>query len=530
MICNLSGLCGNISSPNLTKKAIEEPSIAPFVQVQIRGKDDAVLAQAMNITEIYGNNPIDIGVGNGSFPAVVKSLQVGTSNGAGAEIEIVDQEGGDFSVIFERVTRLGTATDSLCWIRYGWVSTVCGGGTVAVTSAEDPRGFQPTGGSVSPWIKLVMLTFSVEYSAGTIKYKINCIDSLATLIDSKYNETIDDRFVTAVRRLCTERNVPVRFVAFNGTTEIPFRFKVDGAGTCDATLGMRRPWAGRNRTVLSCIYEWTRLHLADTGGAQGLPIRVIMDHTTGRNGTLTFLASPIDPCAGASASNANNSIANYIVNGGCDSPVISFKPVIGWTGVGANAAGGAGGGAAPGTQLNRGPAPCLANIQANPQLYTPTNGGIRLGTNLAVSANRDDILASGPLRALRYVHSHTITNNLASLAWNPITAELKVQGDPSYTHPLLYLARYMSLSVLNPFQIGTQAPCRWTNVPSCNEVLSNNSWIIEGVSHDIREGSYTTTFKLRLVAPGQDAVLDAFLGPIINAVNSVGNAIAGLPF
>jgi hypothetical protein len=255
-----------------------------------------------------------------------------------------------------------------------------------------------------------------------------------------------------------------------------------------------------------------------------------MDHTTGANGTLIFLASPIDPCSGSSAANSNNSIANYIVNGGCDSPVINFKPTIGWTGVGANAAGGAGGGSAPGTQLNRGPSPCLANLSANPHLYTPTNGGIRLGTNLAVAANRSDILASGPLRALRYVHSHTITNNLVSLAWNPITAELKVQGDPSYTHPLLYLARYMSLSVLNPFQIGTQAPCRWTNTPSCNEVLSNNSWIIEGVSHDIREGSYTTTFKIRLLAPGQDAVLDAFLAPVINAASAVGNAIAGLPF
>ncbi len=530
MICTLSGLCGNIS-PNLTKKAIEEPSLAPFVQVQIRAANNAVLAQAfLNASEIYGNNPIEIGVGNGSFPAAVKSLQVGTSNGAGAEIEIIDQEGGDFSVIFERVTRLGTATDSLCYIRWGWVSTNCGGGSVAVTTAENPRGFQPTGGSVSPWISLVLMTFSVEYSAGTVKYKIHCVDTMNTLVTSKFSGVINDRFKVAVETLCRERAVAVRFVAFNGATEIPFRFKTDGAGTCDANTGLRREWRGQNRTVMTCVYEWARLHLADTGGPNGLPIRVIFDPTTGANGTLIFLASPTDPCASENAANANNSIANYVVNGGCDSPVISFKPTIGWTGVGANAAGGGGGGAAPGTQLNRGPEPCLANIRSNPHLYTPTNGGIRLGTNLAVSANREDILASGPLRALRYVHSHTITNNLASLAWNPITAELKVQGDPSYTHPLLYLGRFMSLSVLNPFQIGTQAPCRWTNIPSCNEVLSNNGWIIEGVSHDLREGSYTTTFKIRLLAPGQDAVLDAFLAPILNAASSVGNAIAGLPF
>lgn len=530
MICTLSGLCGNVT-PNLTKRAIEEPSVAPFAQVEIRGAPDAVNAQAFLNAEVYGQNPIAIGVGNGSFPAVIKSIQIGTSNGAGAEIEIVDQEGGDFSVIFERVTRLGTATDSLCFLRWGWVSTTCNGSSAAVTTSDNPRGFQPTGGSVSSWISLVMMTFSVEYSAGTIKYKIHCVDQLNTLATSKFGGVIESHFVPAVQDLCSERNVNVRFVAFNGTTETEFLFRTDGTGTCDARYGMFREWHGRNRSVSACINEWTGLHLADNGTPQGLPIRIIFDPnpSDGTNGTLIFLASPTDPCRGG-IDGGNSPIANYVVNGGCDSPVISFRPTIGWTGVGANSAGGGGGGSAPGTQLNRGPTPCLANLRSNPHLYTPESGGIRLGTNLAVSANRDDILASGPLRALRYVHSHRITNNLAALAWNPITAELKVQGDPSYSHPLLYLGRYMSLSVLNPFQIGTQAPCEWTNIPSCNEVLSNNSWIIEGVSHDLREGSYTTTFKLRLVAPGQDATLNAF-NAAIRAASTVGNVLAGiLPF
>ena len=36
-----------------------------------------------------------------------------------------------------------------------------------------------------------------------------------------------------------------------------------------------------------------------------------------------------------------------------------------------------------------------------------------------------------------------------------------------------------------------------------DNILSNKNWMIMGVNHQIKEGSYTTTLKLFLAVPGQ---------------------------
>jgi hypothetical protein len=63
----------------------------------------------------------------------------------------------------------------------------------------------------------------------------------------------------------------------------------------------------------------------------------------------------------------------------------------------------------------------------------------------------------------------------------------------------------MTIIALNPFyRVGQGSECKddWTASPPCNGLLSNRNWLILGVSHQIKEGSFTTSFKLILSAPG----------------------------
>src|SRR6185437_8328740 len=96
-----------------------------------------------------------------------------------------------------------------------------------------------------------------------------------------------------------------------------------------------------------------------------------------------------------------------------------------------------------------------------------------------------------------------------------ITAELKIQGNPAFADPILFTQRTISIIVINPFHIkrGIDNECGdWLQAETCNKVLSNKRWWVTGVVEDIREGSYTTTLKVRLDAPGVDVSFGEPLG------------------
>ena len=76
-------------------------------------------------------------------------------------------------------------------------------------------------------------------------------------------------------------------------------------------------------------------------------------------------------------------LGTYVVNGGKCSPVISFKPKIGFTGTVAYRTGGTGGGSSsPGTTPNNGPSPCLNNRDAMPHLHPGRQSPLRVGHNV----------------------------------------------------------------------------------------------------------------------------------------------------
>jgi hypothetical protein len=84
--------------------------------------------------------------------------------------------------------------------------------------------------------------------------------------------------------------------------------------------------------------------------------------------------------------------------------------------------------------------------------------------------------------------------------------ELRVQGDPSLGGPRKTFGRTVSLVFINPFHVmpNGRGCGDWLANPVCNCVYSNKAWWVKAIDHSIREGSYVTTIKVALMAPGSD--------------------------
>jgi hypothetical protein len=202
----------------------------------------------------------------------------------------------------------------------------------------------------------------------------------------------------------------------------------------------------------------------------------------------------------------------FIVNGGKCSNVISFTPNINWPAAFATLArGGNAGGAdnAHGVKKDNTRAGCK---------YQTENTGIK--QNVEATRWAKDIY--GPERSTEETEKSQMAHNKANNVREgimPIEAELRIQGNP---HPNFVDSRFIqgswaSIVVVNPFTIDGNwyGGCGdWMILADsvCNNILSNKHWRVTGVNHQIKEGSYVTTLKAKLDAPGIDIQSGESLG------------------
>ena len=90
-----------------------------------------------------------------------------------------------------------------------------------------------------------------------------------------------------------------------------------------------------------------------------------------------------------------------------------------------------------------------------------------------------------------------------------LTAELKIIGDPFYTNGVNFVAKFVSIVFISPFYIGNSKDVKrtgptWLQTSNCNSILSNKKYLIQGISHNISNGTFTTTLSLKLLAPNLD--------------------------
>jgi hypothetical protein len=297
-------------------------------------------------------------------------------------------------------------------------------------------------------------------------------------------------------------------------------------------LGMLGVWPCNGRNPLQTIHNW----LANVS-CQGLPTNgttpparrgiianfdptfVGYDTITGSNGRptpirltgrLILWADPHPNCANMSNNNTNVKAA-YLVNGGSCSPVLSFNPTMRWNFQALATSGGnlttETGRAGPTTDAR--------------QLLDCNLPGQGLSQQTVVSGNFGNQI---PRLAQPQMTANMAAHRRANILTYAVEAELKVQGDPSNfaCSPLFGTGQHLALIVTNPFYISnplnsdgsedttdtSSGGCNavWTTLTasSCNTILTSDRWFIKGVDHQIKEGSYVTTYKLFLPAPGNE--------------------------
>jgi hypothetical protein len=471
---------------NCLRKPIDAHTLAPFVEIRMVD-DDGKFITVGNKSDGKNNT------------AVIKSFSFGASNGVGAEVEIFDEEGGDFASFASKViNNLGAPVDQYqVKCKWGWIKADCNGSVSIVTSKTH---------------YLIIQETEVNFSNGGLLFKLNLVDNINLTFNTRTNnvygtDSADGRLSLkeAIKALFKDAKPAIEVVKFLRRKQTP-----DGGGGAipdcanlsqdteeiefEAASGPDGPkysWQANNQNPLSAARSWVMPYLTK-GKNRGV---VVFWDSTAPVGTLIFMEDPFSVCNDEDAQACLNSIGTFVVNGGKYSPVIQFSPSIKYMFSQAAKSGAANDAQAAEPGQMRGPGLCDPNKDLGPQ-------GTGKETRPIVPDHLRDNWIYG--QAAQQAARANAAQQRANTYVDTIEAELRIQGDPGLDDPNDLTKRTCSILVINPFHVVAQGQdCGdWLARPPCNEVLSNRVWRIEGVSHEIKEGSYTTTLKLRLNRPG----------------------------
>jgi len=509
----------------------DEPVLYPWVEAWIPGENFRL---SMGNTSSRENE------------AQIKSFNFGISNGLGVKIEVVDEAGGQFYKFFQRINYTNrAAADKMIRFRWGYIGqttqgeirnfksrsteTPAGGGCGAAGGAGLPLPDPSDPRMVSNEHTLFIQDIECQASsASCFKFIINALDMHANAMGAVDNRTFggekDPIFLTvAIKELFKPYNIDVDFLEIDSTgNRRPLRFFVP-PNTCPTEAQQRKVefcgpcgrWNVGNRPPLEAACAWMNETFSKDG--RGI-IRFWEDIPKGQK--LVFARSTRDPI---NSFDEQRVLGTYIVNGAACSPVISFQPNYKFmyqqsmTG----AVRPPGNAEMPNKNVGQKQAG-LDPDKAPPSAMTNlTNAGISMMPN---TGQRTWIWFLQD--AAKYVLDAATHNNYANMVFTPIEAELKIQGNPAYEWPYMCNGYALSVVYLNPFRpkqtfFGEFGDAEWfqgnpskfgLSTDQCNPILTNCNWLIMGVSHDIRDGAYYTTIKVRLLTPGVDLPPNAPLG------------------
>lgn len=461
---------------------IDAHNIGPFVKIRIEG----------------GNEP-PLTVGNKSCPncspqhsAIIKSFEYGTSDGFVVKFVVHDQAGGSFDRFFKSLNTdfCEITTDYKAVATWGWTGVKCDNQVVLIESEP---------------VTFLISSLSTNMSSGKIEYEVEGTDLFRGMMQSRAFKVIgDDKnpvlLKTAIKRLFSEAPEPlitnVQYLRRrpNGRTET-WEFK-------------REPeckWEPANRNKMAVAIDWMRPYLTDRD-------KGCIDWTWDSGG-----ADPNKPEAGiifwedlTGRDIKCSNLGMYIVNGGELSPVISFQPKFQWNYTHLHRTGGVAGGGGGSFQGDR---KIDGGHEASKE-DCKKGAGVQVGSQ---SADHEDVIRC------KGMGKEVMKDNLDAEAKQhkartplsfPVEADLVIQGDPTITAAREIYKNHVSIIVVNPFYLeggtglidnffGIKCP-DWTIKPPCNDLGSNSKWQIHGVNHSISQGSYVTTLKLFLEAPGVD--------------------------
>lgn len=450
------------------------------------------------IVEVIIGGSTYITVGNQSFPsqphtAVIKSFEFGFIDSPEMKIEILDEAGGRFKILVDslvKCAKTATGIGTEVKARWGWTMTMCDGTKKVLWS---------------PWVKGILYQIEINYSQGKIKFNltVRTVETIheAMREDRTYGE--DDKKMhleDAIEQLCMiEPPVLVRFCRRNQAGKLECgkgMFKWVKFGK----FGPKAIWQADNESRYATISKWLEPYRIDDGSPFGKGIIMVMDPL---DKDLLILLQDPGPNPGEPATSCTSSIGSFIVNGGKCSPVIEFNPTFNWAaGYGSFAAGGS-------TQSTERTDITLKEDAKWDCQESPHGENVGPQQEVTITQQASDTYpkGEGQIETNKSQQAHLKASRITDVNVHPIKADLKILGDPRPQFVIInqWLGKTIGIIAINPFYISgsVNGGCGdWTAKPLCNEILSNKGWVVQGINHAIKEGSYTTTLKVFLPTPG----------------------------
>lgn len=448
-----------------------------------------VLSPYVKVTFLSGGTSIT--VGNKSSPqnnhhAVVKDFEWGYSDGHECKITIIDEKGGSFVQFMTDLIKdyqKVTADAYTMEVEFGWIKADC-----------------PTGVAVNKSSKYLFLCDNVEcnFSNGCFFFQITGTDISPRIFEGRFDEILGDdknqlHLTEAITKLMVSSNIP--------PTVASVQFLMKGAGQnaepteiiwSDGTKeGPKANWQSNGRDKLGTVMNWLGLYTTING-------KTVIPVFNNEGTSEIIFWEDFRPACGEHRDFVDNCIGTYIVNGGKDSPVLEFNPRIRWNFMSlANMGGNMGdqgimpfkdqGGKVPGVDgcntLNR-----KNNPGAGAEHSIPDNPAV------------SDIDLQDAQEKIAKAHFQQLKG--WRLFTEAIEADLVVLGDPKLGRPIeSIMSKNVKIIFINPRYL--ESGCTWAE-SSCNEVLTNQAWLVKYINHKISDGKYTTTIGVFLPVPGAD--------------------------
>lgn len=479
---------GAVFAPYVSIEFTNRGTASPGSPVQVGGTQ---LTGGQSVSGVSTSEENELTVGNQSSPdrgnhAVIKSFQFGGSSGQGCVVEIFDEEGSEFTEFMNRLNNSirRTSEDYAMAVDFGWIIRKCDQSITRYVVSNFDDGISGGGGR----LHFMPANVEADYSNGKIRFQVTATDLLGRISENRTDMTIGSdsqrvRLMPAVRQML-QRNIPsierVDFLRQTPNGPTPYNFRNSDGGR----EGPAATWNASQQNGMAAARQWLNNVTTDRGKgiigqwncAASTPHVIFWeDGQPGCNEN-----GPLNSCG-------PSSFGSYIVNGGDCSPVISFAPKVGWNFSQNQGSGGNfGGGVSSRQVLTRQPI-CRQALD-------------RAGIQTQPTVGAQVIQWRPPELALQRAQEALGAHQAAGLEyeqWSPVEAELKIQGDPRFVFPALWRDKTVAIIVINPFHIvGGQGTCDWLARPACNSIFSSKRYLIKEVSHEIKEGSYTTTLKV----------------------------------
>jgi len=453
-------------------QTVQAESISPWVKVQFTAGGTYITVGNESSPE-FGHN------------AVIESFEYGNSDGQVCNIEISDQQGGEFNKFVDNIAKCIKSDDVRTQVTWGWTVSNCDG--------------SPGKKIQSPILYVTPIKIDVSFAEGKIKYVFSCADLMQMVFVSRPDKVYgsDDQKMPlqeAIKALFndTDPKITAKFL----------RVSPDGKSPPTEWTKFNKPdvvgkWPVDNQNKLSCAMKWLEPFMTDKGKG----IHPTWSPT--EKNTVIFWEDAAPDCENGAPPESIQPLGTFIVNGGNCSNVISFNPKISW--IPALAKLSRGGSTSPMTGK-----PQEKSQKCNVQLGGEDNKDNTAGIQRAIPPTGAAIDNYG--KEAGYYTDKSQNANAKAASYHveglaAIEADLVIQGDPSdyFCDIQRMIYKTVAIVVINPFHLAGGSFCGdWLAKPGCNNVMSNKNWLIKGVSHSIRIGSYTTTLKITLIAPGID--------------------------